>query len=581
MPDVLQGLLGSAACAAAPPEPASSAAATAPTTDDDNHHEATTGAEAAATAVQDHVQDADAAAAAALDAPDRAAAMVGSLSEDKGCAASESEGMDCTCYVCLEGDDPELTELGELLRGCACRGSAGWAHLRCLVQQATANRQRFQKQQLQSMLTPVRLRDDTQKNIPSLFDQCPTCNQRWTADLALKLARERCALSASVIGRPVGADNQLIKIEQDGVASEVQEDVLESVHASSGLVHALSKSAAELLGRCDGSGDPEQLSLATGLFTEAERLAQELIVTTEAMVVQMPCASTLHAHAMTLLASIYADTGRAEDALPLELRVLAHYRKLFGNNTTETLLVAQNIGVTYGELGQFKAALPYTLEAVNGNRIVRPKDHAETLLSIENLGSLHMSLGDDNAALPLLTEAAEARRRVFGSEHPYTLKSLGDLAVLLSRFGDFDRSTTADELFKEAMLGLIKLYGAQHSDVGYYHRQRQVNQSNLAVMIKQRPQREREQRGQNERQKPGAAILGCTVGLEKAAFNGIVVPVKRYAVCPSSNQEEDTYVIQMPGIERGNPEKGSFSSSTLDRRRWLPQNFLRLLCVCL
>jgi hypothetical protein len=407
------------------------------------------------------------------------------------------------------------------------------------------------------MLTPVRLRDDT-KNIPSLFDQCPTCNQRWTADLALKLARERCALSASVIGRPVGADNQLIKIEQDGVASEVQEDVLESVHASSGLVHALSKSAAGLLGCCDGSGDPEQLSLATELFTEAERLAQELIVTTEAMVVQMPCASTLHAHAMTLLASIYADTGRAEDALPLELRVLAHYRKLFGNNTTETLLVAQNIGITYCELGQFKAALPYTLEAVNGNRIVRPKDHAETLLSIENLGSLHMSLGDDNAALPLLTEAAEARRRVFGSEHPYTLKSLGDLAVLLSRFGDFNRSTTADELFKEAMLGLIKLYGAQHSDVGYYHRQRQVNQSNLAVMIKQRPQREREQRGQNERQKPGAAILGCTVGLEKAAFNGIVVPVKRYAVCPSSNQKEDTYVIQMPGIERGNPEKGSF-----------------------
>ena len=207
MPDVLQGLLGSAACAAAPPEPASSAAATAPTTDDDNHHEATTGAEAAATAVQDHVQDADAAAAAEFDAPDRAAAVVGSLSEDKGCAASESEEMDCTCYVCLEGDDPELTELGELLRGCACRGSAGWAHLRCLVQQATANRQRFQKQQLQSMLTPVRLRDDT-KNIPSLFDQCPTCNQRWTADLALKLARERCTLSASVIGRPLGASGQ-------------------------------------------------------------------------------------------------------------------------------------------------------------------------------------------------------------------------------------------------------------------------------------------------------------------------------------------------------------------------------------
>ena len=37
--------------------------------------------------------------------------------------------LDARCWICLEGDSE-----GRLIRGCACRGSSGWAHEKCLVE---------------------------------------------------------------------------------------------------------------------------------------------------------------------------------------------------------------------------------------------------------------------------------------------------------------------------------------------------------------------------------------------------------------------------------------------------------------
>ena len=43
--------------------------------------------------------------------------------------AEDTEGQ--TCYICLDGDAEE-----GLVRGCACRGAAGFAHVSCLARQA-------------------------------------------------------------------------------------------------------------------------------------------------------------------------------------------------------------------------------------------------------------------------------------------------------------------------------------------------------------------------------------------------------------------------------------------------------------
>ena len=89
---------------------------------------------------------------------------VGSGSCDFSCPECARPWADCVCedppvcWVCLESRQ-------ELLRGCACRGTAGYVHVRCMV---TANRHRTTE-----------------------HDQCPTCEQRFVGALSMVLAEAR------------------------------------------------------------------------------------------------------------------------------------------------------------------------------------------------------------------------------------------------------------------------------------------------------------------------------------------------------------------------------------------------------
>ena len=66
-----------------------------------------------------------------------------------------------TCWVCLE------SEGGELLRGCSCRGSAGYVHASCIVE---LNKRRKERQ-----------------------DECPTCNQRFVGALLMTVVEARAS----------------------------------------------------------------------------------------------------------------------------------------------------------------------------------------------------------------------------------------------------------------------------------------------------------------------------------------------------------------------------------------------------
>ena len=72
----------------------------------------------------------------------------------KECKCAESP----SCWVCLESS-------GKLLRGCACRGTAGYLHTACLVE---ANRHR-----------------------KTAHDECPTCQTRFVGALSMGAAEAR------------------------------------------------------------------------------------------------------------------------------------------------------------------------------------------------------------------------------------------------------------------------------------------------------------------------------------------------------------------------------------------------------
>ena len=83
----------------------------------------------------------------------------------EACAA-DTKGQ--TCYICLEGIHPETSE--GLVRGCACRGAAGFAHVSCLARQAKVLVAEAEERDLDDDAFQARWRR---------WDTCGLCKQQY------------------------------------------------------------------------------------------------------------------------------------------------------------------------------------------------------------------------------------------------------------------------------------------------------------------------------------------------------------------------------------------------------------------
>ena len=110
------------------------------------------------------------------------------VTEDLRCACPQCDAKEwasCTCeekplcWICLESGP------GDVLRACACRGSAGYVHAQCMIE---FNRHRTEKQ-----------------------DECPTCQQRFVGTLALEVAAAHARDSHYVQGSDLKAKNILAR----------------------------------------------------------------------------------------------------------------------------------------------------------------------------------------------------------------------------------------------------------------------------------------------------------------------------------------------------------------------------------
>lgn len=130
------------------------------------------------------------------------------------------------CWVCCEGSSSEAPLLAT---GCACRGTAGLAHLSCLVKAA--------------------MHDVT------VWTACPTCKQEFTGEVDVGLARARWAL---VCDRPPDDQERLF------VANNLAVTLKESASDNEGALRLME----EVLGvrrRLLGDGHPDTLDSITNL----------------------------------------------------------------------------------------------------------------------------------------------------------------------------------------------------------------------------------------------------------------------------------------------------------------------------
>ena len=276
--------------------------------------------------------------------------------------ADDTKGQ--TCYICTQALHWKTKE--GLVRGCACRGTAGFAHVSCLAEQAKILFAEAEENHL-----GIKALNERMKR----WYDCSLCEQEYHSVV-------KCALGwacwKTYLGRP--ETDQMY-----GLAMSLLGNGLSDAHHHE---DALSVQEA-------------RLSLMRRVGAPVE-----------------------HILAMqNNLAITYSSLGRLEPALRLKRDIYSGRLKLHGEDSRETLIAASNYAVALGELRRFEEskALSRSLVPVarrvlgeNDHRTLKMRWNYATALFRDAAATLH----DLRKAVKILVETTRTAQRVFGGAHP-------------------------------------------------------------------------------------------------------------------------------------------------------------------
>ena len=206
--------------------------------------------------------------------------------------ADDTEGQ--TCYICLEDGSEE-----GLVRMCACRGAAGFAHVSCLARQA---------QVLVAEAEERNLDDDAFNARWRRWDECRLCEQDYHGVVLCALG---WACWKTYLGRPERDWARLSAMRQLGNGlseAEHHQDALTVREADLAMLRRVGASAQDMLA------------------------------------------------AQGNIAGTYDKLGRLEEALPLRRDVYSGWVKMEGEEHRETLREANNYAMSLSRLQRFEEA---------------------------------------------------------------------------------------------------------------------------------------------------------------------------------------------------------------------------------
>ena len=278
--------------------------------------------------------------------------------------ADDTKGQ--TCYICYgEGDEDE-----GLVRGCACRGGAGFAHVSCLARQARI------------LVEEAEERDLDSKALNDRFERwytCSLCEQRYHGYV-------RCALGwacwKTYVGRPEADDTRFMAINQLG----------NGLYAGGYYADSLCVREADLaMMRRIGADEEDMLAIQNNL------------------------------------ANTYAELGHLEKALSMVRDVYSGRLKLHGEEHEDTLGAAFNYAISLIQIERFeeaKAMLRKTIPVARrvfgeSNEVTLNMRWNQAMALCEDDGA---TLDDLREAVTTLEEAARTARRVLGGAHPLTVE---------------------------------------------------------------------------------------------------------------------------------------------------------------
>ena len=305
-----------------------------------------------------------------------------------------------TCYICTQALHWKTKE--GLVRGCSCRGTAGFAHVSCLAEQAKILVAEVEDSNLDLKVKRARW---------ARWSTCSLCEQRYHGAVAYALG---WACWNTYAGRPERDVTQQLAMNLLGVG----------LYQAKHFEDALSVREATL-------------SMARRLGGPAE-------------------------HILTLqgnLANTYGQLGQKEQALRLRRDVYAGTLRLHGEGHEHTLIEANNYAMNLLDLRRFEEVKPFLRKMLPVAQRVLTDSH---LITLKMRCCLAMALHDDPSAtldnfreaVTTLEDATRIARRVLGGAHPFV--EFNELRLLrlrnaraTARARELNVSSLADEL--EAM----------------------------------------------------------------------------------------------------------------------------------
>ena len=276
--------------------------------------------------------------------------------------AEDTKGQ--TCYICHQALHRHTKE--GLVRGCACRGTAGFAHASCLAEQAKIL---FAEAEENNLDVEVKIERWNR------WDTCSLCEQMYHSVV-------RCALGwacwKTYVGRPEADDTRFMAINQLG----------NGLYAGGYYADSLCVREAELaMMRRIGADEEDMLAIQNNL------------------------------------ANTYAELGHLEKALSMVRDVYSGRLKLHGEEHEDTLGAAFNYAISLIQIERFeeaKAMLRKTIPVARrvfgeSNEVTLNMRWNQAMALCEDDGA---TLDDLREAVTTLEESERTARRVFRGTRP-------------------------------------------------------------------------------------------------------------------------------------------------------------------
>jgi tetratricopeptide (TPR) repeat protein len=278
--------------------------------------------------------------------------------------AEDTKGQ--TCYICTQALHWKTKE--GLVRGCSCRGTAGFAHVSCLAEQAKILMDEAEENNLDDKVKTERW---------VRWEHCSLCEQDYHGVV-------RCALGWACWKTYVG------RSETDWVRSMAMSQLGNGLSAAEQYEDALSVREAELstLRRLDADED-------------------NILI------------------AQNNLANMYQALGREQLAIRMRQEVYAGRLELLGAEHSQTASAACNYAYSLVRLDRYQEARSLLRKTLPVARRVLGASHDHTLrMRWTYAQSLYVdpgaTLDDLREAVATLEDAERIARRVLGGAHPIT-----------------------------------------------------------------------------------------------------------------------------------------------------------------